>query len=215
MSTHQHSRLITEAARFALRPIGCVQKGRSRIWLDDQSWWIGIVEFQPSAWSKGSYLNVGACWLWYEKDYFSFDAGHRVEEFQPFTGEEQFLASAKMLADRAKQEVIALRGRFPSPSHVYTWLMNRQPASIWDHYHRAMSAGLAGATAQSKRSFTDVISDPEDQPWADGIRRRSAELLRCLERGNGFNAEVKGIVQRARGLLGVPAPREETDQLFE
>lgn len=35
-SKHQHSRLINAAAKAVLRPLGCVQKGRSRIWLDGQ-----------------------------------------------------------------------------------------------------------------------------------------------------------------------------------
>lgn len=78
MPASAHSRLITAATRTHLRPLGCVQKGRSRVWLDDQGWWVGMVEFQPSSWSKGSYLNVGACFLWNEKDFLSFDAGHRV-----------------------------------------------------------------------------------------------------------------------------------------
>lgn len=36
MPAPAHSRLITAAARTHLRPLGCVQKGRSRVWLDDQ-----------------------------------------------------------------------------------------------------------------------------------------------------------------------------------
>jgi hypothetical protein len=31
-----------------------VQKGRSRIWLDDHGWWIAVVEFQPSDWARRS-----------------------------------------------------------------------------------------------------------------------------------------------------------------
>ncbi len=50
MPTPEHTRLLTAAARSILRPLGCVQKGRSRTWLDDQDWWVGVVEFQPSAW---------------------------------------------------------------------------------------------------------------------------------------------------------------------
>ena len=75
MPIPEHSRLINAAAKAALRPLGCAQKGRYRIWLDDRSWWVGIVEFHPSSWARGSYLNVGACWPWYEKDSLSFNAG--------------------------------------------------------------------------------------------------------------------------------------------
>jgi len=68
-----HNQLITRAARAELPPIGCIEKGRSRIWLDDQRWWVTVVEFQPSGRSKGSCLNVGACWLWHAKDHFTFE----------------------------------------------------------------------------------------------------------------------------------------------
>src|SRR5687767_4381931 len=74
-----HSTLITAAAREILRPMGLFQKGRSRTWLDDQGWWVCVVEFQPSSWSRGSYLNVGCMWLWGVKDYISFDEGYRIE----------------------------------------------------------------------------------------------------------------------------------------
>jgi hypothetical protein len=44
-----------------LTPLGLTQRGRSRLWLDDHGWWLIVVEFQPSAWSRGSHLNVSAC----------------------------------------------------------------------------------------------------------------------------------------------------------
>ena len=77
---HPHTKLINAAARETLRPLGLVQEGRSRTWLDDRAWWLGIVEFQPSDWTRGSYLNVGVSWLWNVKDWQSFDYRHRVDE---------------------------------------------------------------------------------------------------------------------------------------
>src|SRR5213592_4672206 len=77
---HPHTKLINAAARETLRPLGLLQEGRSRTWLDDQAWWLGIVEFQPSNWTRGSYLNVGVNWLWNVKDWLSFDFGYRVDE---------------------------------------------------------------------------------------------------------------------------------------
>jgi hypothetical protein len=40
-----------------------------------------VVEFPPSGWAKGSYLNVAAHWLWIEQDYLSFDYLGRREPF--------------------------------------------------------------------------------------------------------------------------------------
>src|SRR5262249_20811083 len=96
-----HSKLITAAARTILRPLGLFQKGRSRTWLDDRGWWVGVVEFQPSSWSRGSYLNVGCMWLWDVKNYVSFDEGYRVESFAEYQDDDQFRQAATDLANRA------------------------------------------------------------------------------------------------------------------
>ena len=144
MTAPDHIRLISAAAKSALAPLGCTQKGRSRTWLDDHAWWVGVIEFQPSAWSRGSYLNVGACWLWYEKDYFSFDDGSRVESFQEFESVEQFAQSARILAERAKDEVLKLRQRFSSLRVTLKHLCNTTTNDIWSNYHAGVCAALVG-----------------------------------------------------------------------
>ncbi|MDG5809477.1 hypothetical protein P9869_44140 [Streptomyces ossamyceticus] len=40
-------RIITSAARESLKPLGLAQRGRSRLWIDDHGWWLGVVEFTP------------------------------------------------------------------------------------------------------------------------------------------------------------------------
>jgi len=60
-----HGRVIADAARLALSPLGLARKGRSRTWLDDQSWWLGVVEFKPASRHPGTYLNVGLRFLWH------------------------------------------------------------------------------------------------------------------------------------------------------
>lgn len=57
--SNNHNRVINAEAWRLLKPFGLTRKGRSRVWLDDHGWWLIQVEFQPSSWSKGSYLNVG------------------------------------------------------------------------------------------------------------------------------------------------------------
>jgi hypothetical protein len=68
-------------ATSARETLGLIRKGRSRTWLDDNDWWLGVVELQPSSWTRGSYLNVGAMWLWRKTDdhviYFGF--GDRID----------------------------------------------------------------------------------------------------------------------------------------
>ncbi len=204
MPTPEHTRLLTAAARTVLRPLGCVQKGRSRTWLDDQGWWVGVIEFQPSAWSRGSYLNVGACWLWEEKDFLSFDAGYRVAPFQPFTNTAEFTSAAQALAEQAAAEVLALRDRFPSPEQVRA-LMSRHPRpGIREHMHAGITAGLAGAYDEGRRHLALAAEESHAAPWVDVLKQRCAELTPLLHPGGGFEAEIAAIVTRTRCAVGLP-----------
>jgi hypothetical protein len=107
-----HSVLLASAAKRILLPAGLFQKGRSRTWLADQVWWMAVVEFQPSDWSQGSYLNVGCMWLWNTKQHISFDVGYRVNGFLPFENEEQFGPVADKLAVSALERVEEYRTLF-------------------------------------------------------------------------------------------------------
>jgi hypothetical protein len=79
----QHDRVIAEAAHAALSSLGLVRKGRSRIWLDDQSWWLGIADFKPSNREPGAYLNVGLMFLWHPAAQYIFEIGGQLEGFSP------------------------------------------------------------------------------------------------------------------------------------
>ena len=131
--------------------MGLTQKGRSRTWVDDHGWWVIVVEFQPLGYSVGSYLNVGACWLWQprsEDASLHFDEGHRVQHsFTAFESEQQFLAAATGLAETASQEVLALRERFDSPGAAVSLLERKardQPTDPRTGWNLAMGLALAG-----------------------------------------------------------------------
>ncbi|MBI4558671.1 MAG: hypothetical protein HY706_13910 [Candidatus Hydrogenedentes bacterium] len=185
-------------------PLGCFQKGRSRTWLDDHLWWVGVIEFQPSAWSKGSYLNVGACWLWYEKDYLSFDDGYRVESFHQFETVEQFTGCARLLAECAKEEVLKLRERFPTIQHTAAYLRNTIRNTIWDHYHAAVSAGLIGDVATARSRFAAVATEKHEFAWVQDLKKRTAGLARVVDDTVRFRGRIASVVARTRTLLKLP-----------
>src|SRR5262249_5473480 len=139
-----HSRLIASAARASLVPMGLFQKGHSRIWLDDRGWWLCVVEFQPSSWSRGSYLNVGCMWLWQVKQDISFDEGYRVESFTEFHDEEQFRSVAQHLARRAADEVESYRRKFPRIHDVCHYYFSNHPVGFWSNFNAAVACALGG-----------------------------------------------------------------------
>lgn len=64
-----HNKIIQAVAKKALSPLGLRRDGKSRVWYDDHGWWAIVVEFQPSSWGRGSYLNVGLSWMLYEQSH--------------------------------------------------------------------------------------------------------------------------------------------------
>jgi hypothetical protein len=141
---HQHTKLLIAAAREVLRPLWVVQKGRSRTWLDDHGWWLGVVEFQPSSWSRGSYLNVGVNWLWDPKDYLVFDLGGRVDlpgegEYVEYESDEQFAPLVRKLAVLAAERVRYYRDVLPTVAAAASVLERAEP----DDLLQAVDAGIA------------------------------------------------------------------------
>jgi hypothetical protein len=168
----EHSKIIAEAAKETLEPLGIFQKGRSRSWIDDRGWWIVNIEFQPSGNSKGSYLNVAAMWLWDENDFFTFDFGNdvggRIAGFVEYVDEKQFTPEALRLSLLAKlfrstmllftcqprQGVTTVPGR--------NWLLRL----LWDMpERRSEHDGSSKASNVRNRSMTGNTSskkEPED-----------------------------------------------------
>jgi len=199
-----HSKLLTAAARRILHPLGLFQRGRSRTWLDDHGWWLGVVEFQPSGWDKGSYLNVGAMWLWFEKDYFSINHGYRVENFATFQDETQFAPLAENLAIRAAEEVARLRSLFPSVHSAARQLAAKPLMGFWDCFHAGVACGLSGDTAQAGRFFDKVAGTDDKQDWVQVVVSLAREYSRALTDLPAFRRRIEGVIRRAREMLRLP-----------
>jgi hypothetical protein len=157
---HQHTKLLNASAREVLRPLGIVQKGRSRTWLDDRGWWLGVIEFQPSSWSRGSYLNVGVNWLWNPKEDLSFDVGGRVDlpggkEYFRYRDEAQFAPLARKLALIAATQVHRYRTRFPTIESAATTL--RQATDLLGSLDAAIALGLEGDEYEARTMFARYI----------------------------------------------------------
>jgi hypothetical protein len=68
------TQLLRDAARTHLAPVGVQQMSRSPLrWTVDRGWWLINVEFQPSGYLNGCYLNVGLQHLWIRRDHRVFE----------------------------------------------------------------------------------------------------------------------------------------------
>jgi len=198
-----HNKLIAQVAKQTLLPAGLKRRGKSRLYYDDNGWWCTIVDFAPSAFCKGSFLNVGICWLLYENDYWSFNfcsqAGSdgrlvRVENESVFTN------AVFEKAMRAKEIVESNRERFSTIPKVHGYYQSIK-CEGWDFYYAAIIAGLNQQFVIAEENFNALFAYPETYDWQKKRSARSRELMNLLTRPKKFIEAVNGIVSRTRGLL--------------
>jgi hypothetical protein len=206
-------RLIAVAAKATLQPLSCNRLGKTRTWISDQRFWLIVIEFQPSGWEKGSYLNVGAMWLWHAHVGHSFNAGYRIANFVPFFNSEQFSLAAASLAAQAANEVQRLRNQFRSLQDIYRYLVEHTSEENPHIFHAAIAAGLAGEIDTARRLFQIYADIPHrDGPkWATELRERNLALAAQLEEPDLFRASVLAIIQECRALNRLPADLECLD----
>jgi hypothetical protein len=202
-TTNEHGMLITAAAKAALLPLGCKQIGRSRTWISDQGFWVVQIEFQPSGWSKGSYLNVSPIWLWLRMG--DGRGNRRVANFISYERVDQFTPLVIGMAARAAEEVLTLRQKFRSLSDVYRDFMSRITGEGFPIYRAAITAGLIGDVATAHQLFRRIACWATDgYDWQSRMKTESAALADKLDDAALFRSAVDAVVQerRARFKLG-------------
>ena len=206
MAETRHNQLIAEAARRVLTPLGVRQRGRSRIWLDDRGWWLIVIEFQPSSWARGTYLNVGAMWLWRQIGHLAFDHGYREEGFQEFRDAADFEAKAAAVAERAAVEVLRLRAQFADLEAVARALGGDAPKDGWGQYHAAIAAALASDRTAAVVGL-DALATPrsDDPPWLRDLRAWAREIRGLIDRPTELAAYLDAVVRDTRSALKLPA----------
>ena len=205
MTSGDHNRVIDGEARRILKPLGLYRKGKSRVWLDDHGWWVIQVEFQPSASSKGSYLNVGLNWMLYEGNVGAFNIGSRVSvPFISAVGNESFEEDARKLAVRAREEVVRIRSSFSSLRGALDYYATLERRGIWDDYYHGVVRGLSGDAAGALEVFRAVPKHRVEYGYEKAICHRAQELSRLLSDPAAFRDTMRGIVFRTRSIGVLP-----------
>ena len=129
MGINPHDQIIKQLCKDTLLPLGVFQKGTSRIYIDDNGYFFTVLEFQPSAYAKGTYLNTALHFLWNERDHISFDfpfgADIRVKNFVEYQNDEQFTHEVTKYVQEAAKQVMfyrKLQDIETAKSYVKKWL---------------------------------------------------------------------------------------------
>jgi hypothetical protein len=187
-----------------LAPLAFRRNGRSRIWLADHGFWLGVVEFQPSSWSKGSYCNVGVHWPWSLTPTLSFDHGFaRVGSFAAFEDAVRFADNIGNLASAAARASERFAVLFTSLRETATVLERDEAHATrpngWSAFHAGVASGLIGETEAARRMFDRVaVSDARDIDWVRARLSRAKELSAALSEPARFRKEVQELVDAQR-----------------
>lgn len=129
MGINPHDQIIKQLCKDTLLPLGVFQKGTSRIYIDDNGYFFTVLEFQPSAYAKGTYLNTALHFLWNERDHISFDFPFgediRVKKFVEYQNDEQFTHEVTKYVQEAAKQVMfyrKLQDIETAKSYVKKWL---------------------------------------------------------------------------------------------
>ena len=171
----QHNNIINVAAKNCLAPEGLFRKGNSRCWIDDNDWFMIQVEFQPSAYGQGSYLNVGIDFLWERtkelNEVLAFAYGGRMSvngtQFAAYApgaknGHADFTAEMEAYAAAALEKVTEYR-RFRDLDHAKRILMQKaeqvsEKCLTWDVYNLSMLCFFKRDFEEGKEYFCKFLN---------------------------------------------------------
>ena len=194
-----HGRIIAAAAKFELASLGFRQSGRSRLWLADRGWWLNVVEFTPSRWSKSVDLTNAAHWLWVGAGFMSFNEAIRSGCHAQFETEDQFRSTMSEIAKTARTNALEIEERFSSFSAVADFVVGRARSSpdrmepSWWGYEAGIASGLVGKIEEA-RCFLQGVSDKR-------VTNRAASLLPLIVDSVAFKSKVNEIVVQQRATL--------------
>ena len=191
----QHNKIINAAAKKILAPEGLFRVGSSRRWIDDNGYFVIQVEFQPSAYDRGSYLNVGIGFLWEASkglnETLAFNIGYRVDKagYASYRGNDA--AYEKKMEDFAEAAMEKVREYrlFRNMDYAKEQMksqLNSIPENrvFWEVYELAMLCFLKRDFEEGKEYFNRFLKILKDSFYVGDLYIEWHEELynHCIER---------------------------------
>jgi len=208
------ARALRDAGRRVLGELGmCHRRSSPRLWWLDRGWWLVNVEFQPSSWQVGSYLNVGLQHLWDVRDHHVFEYGDRVPiNGEPFVDlavdEPDVRAAADAIAHAARQAVQAWLARL-ADDHVHLRWLQAQGGTGWNGLNSAIATQLAGD--QAADSFLAAATGLDHSiGWQRDLADDCRHLAALSNDPTQFRDVITSRISTTRAHLKLdPTPNQE------
>ena len=212
-----HSQVLKRVATQVLKPIGLVQRGRSRTWLADHGWWVIQTEFGPSAFGRGSYLMVGTALLWcpFPAIPFELDIKDRWSTPSNPSGRVEYIEAREQdawerdvdaLAQGAAEHVAWIRERSRGVADVRARL-ETEPDRFWTRYHLGVAAGVGGDVGASRAALGAVVDEADEAgiDWMAAPRATAVQLLSVVGERAAFDGLVASVVAARRRQVKLPS----------
>ncbi len=195
-----HNKLLKTVAKERLQPYGIVQKGQSRSFHCDKGWLTFMIEFQPSSWSKGSYLNVGLDFHFYPREHFAFSYVNRVSDFIEFTDEEQFVKVVNELCDKAIKRFQFLERNFKDLWTAIKTIEKEKEKSYYA-YDLAVLYALTGNYDKALPKLKQLSDTVCEYDWHFVRKKVVNELIEWIEQDSTtFLEKFKNQINETRIL---------------
>jgi hypothetical protein len=199
-----HNKLLKKIAKERLKPHGIFQQGQSRSFLFDRGWFTIVIEFQPSSWSKGTYLNIGVDFNFYPRDYFAFRYGYREKGFEKFKDAEQFSSLVNDLCDLTIKRVQELDLKFKDIWTALKTVEREKETDTWTLYELAVLNALTGNYDKALKQFNQVANLKCESDWEIQRNQVAQELITSLKDKSKVLNDIKNIITKTRQLKKLP-----------
>jgi len=204
MENIDHNKIIKKVASKTFKQYGIKQKGQSRLFIDDNDWFIIIIEFQPSKFGNGTYLNIGINFNWNIQDYYSFDIGNREKEFVEYINEEQFTEEINKLCKYSIEKIRDYKNKFKDINNAEKIILRHNFTSdeLWGNYHRGIISGLVGNKNNLIKYFNKLLEQPENNiEWITELKKQIKELMDLANKNiTDFTQKIQMIIMETRKL---------------
>jgi hypothetical protein len=194
------------------KPYGIKRKGESKLFIDDNGWFIILIEFESSIYVKEAFIKIGVNFNWYLSNAFSYDIEHwesnvknKKKDFVVYTdNEEQFVDNVDMLCKFAIEEINEYRNKFKNINDAEKVIIENEYTSdnLWGNYHRGIVSGLIKNKTNLNKYFNKLLEEPEnDINWIIELKKQTKELSDLGNKNiEEFSDRIKKIITETRKL---------------
>lgn len=219
----EHEKKIKELAKQKLVPKGFFQIGSSRKWIKDNSFFVILIEFQPSGWEIGTFVNVAVSFLWESSkglfESLSFNVSERIigSEGQfiecDLENENSLVHFSKVLSEYIDQALkyVDEWDKLKDINYAKRFLIESKSVrnyGFWEPYKLAMICFLSGKYEEGKGYFDDFIDhikkscDERKIEWEiEFYNYCVSELLPQVQNAESAKIMVQKMINRRRAYF--------------